>query len=1814
MQLNIHYIKRVILTEMAIVLEEASNKGDITSAIGAHGVPVAIDAAVIDGNYLTISSEQANVKQNAISLSHMLALGVFDDSGNLSSSRTNGLISWQVSGEFLELCQSKPFGGMSDFQSLGLWALLDGIYQAIRKKILTYQETFGKDLEAKVEKDPIARHAELLRSIKSLKLVTLDIQKYLAEFFKFKTADVFSLMPSANSLIFLNDGWSHIAAHPRKTVVVFPTDKSHSQRYVSVKQWENLLTRSDKALNIINLEPVTELAGSDNSIRRGFNYFIPMKDGNILLPRSFGSLTAKSSLLGVVDRIHVYKVTLSNGKILTVNHLPLTNEEDISAIQTEIVSLKHLLSTSNSEASKTKVSSNLREAESKLIKLREAQSTLSLKEHNYLHHANVRLDDSLLIHGGRGSDLLLKLAYSHTDGYALTVDDSKFELTFGQTKQTTWPENFFQQLDTNIDQPPVQVMHITSLYRDVIKLQMQVQRQRCSDEKSEAATQELDRLKQLLIRVQHYDLPEVGALCINNVDTIRDLARYLFSTYLVNKENKIFSSDITWLISLLEYSEPEFLTQIKKQKPSIACHLKALSVSDLINHTLIDSVKNKIKFDKLSGSLRMVARDLKKQTYVADTPSMTEHLLLQRILTVLQDALENYSSIISPMGESASTFENLESTRKNLQATDWLLNSNQAKEANDFIHQYKLIDSIFMKGMAGIDRLPKNAKGLREDDLWLHKLDDFTEEEINLSGCKSSALRSFIDALNTPLKQLPLIDYKERKPLVEHVQTLLQQGCLSLENMIDDIVSNKEYSEEDYEYEFQPISKQSSSLTWYVSDAITKALLGEKYKHIADRLTVEKNHVLQNQLSIFQSQLVAQAKAVEASQSKKLRAFVDEGHRQNPLLNFPILPESNFVKHIKDNAPKVIVLNTSFIQKDRNGKLSDPLLMEWLGLTNLSSSKVILLNDRLLEENLKIELRQYFSQHHINVVCLVDSCSQTLPEIRAALNNMVGEHEQAQCLCLDVKRAQEDELSALLSAVCFRQEISQDNRVIEKEEHMLLLHRLAYHYGFLAPFAEFFRGSNIHMPAFQPFGVKTTGFKDTLLVASVSIQCFVNNIRAFYQSQIKTRIGLPEGEQALVEFKQSMLQRFREYIGGGFDPAFLGLMDENNTDMAQRELMLRRFKGAIGENYHPSFYQRLQHATSKFPHECQALTPLQQKRLFRELQAQYLEQNFENDPDKQIAWVSEVFPALLQKFVRQGEVSLATKEERLNQSIAKAEKEFMLSAMRQHNVLYKKQPDLAKNNESFLFNYFRDQFMSLDRLIKRWNSLNMADVSALYYEIKYVGVLMKSYLENVSDSKHTSEIKAFHQQLRFFINLLFKRNADGISSLSHEGILERLLKNYTSMVEGIDLPNIKTQMQQWSERFIASQLIKKSNELALEVMSEIKKPQKIIEAYEKLSTSIEQFKNLVVTSQQLKLTLNFNTYIQKSDNLLALLMQLKNTEFKYFSLLKCCDNELWDDDFKVEAANFIHEILGRKLKELQDLPVDSKGFIDSLAIFKGHLKLFNQHFGRSFYEYQLAAIEARMSDKAYVPVRMMSEDSLMLTVSPAFGANLITEPNKNSSIYKAYQAFKVDFRQANYQQLTSKALDYFAHAKKQVKALEGKPSINEVVALVLVGLKMHYDPKGKAPLRNCSNIAFLLDDLMRMNALDGALNDSNTLPRLDELKVAHQMVCWQFLEQRNKFLNSPTFVNTLGFNWLTSFWESGQAQIVQQKIALQTFLNTPDDNKDYVRFRQNILKETAQTLPNLRGAGKALYGQILGDISLTDASQQEEQQEVNLGL
>ncbi len=366
MQFNVQYIKKLILAEMAGIFDKTNQKGSSPPQISLQGVPFEIDSEVIKGKYLMVTCAALDLESESISLSSMQAIGVFDNSGMLSKARASKSeeFSWVVSAELEEACQKKPFGTMSDFQTLALWAGLKGVYQTVRSAIEFYHDNFAEALEAEVSSSPSIDNKELYESLKSLSKVTLDIQQYLSEFFSFKEKNGFSLTSCPYSQILLKEGMVIVAESPRKTVIVLPVEQNASRPYVSEKQWANILTRSDKSLNIFNLEPVSFIDG----VIGGFNYFIPNKEGCVYLPSSFANLTAKSSLVGVVDRIHVYKVTLSNKKVLTVTHFPLQHE------QTSQEALQ-----------------------------------LSERERQYLHRRSITTEESLLVHGGSGSEFLLKL-------------------------------------------------------------------------------------------------------------------------------------------------------------------------------------------------------------------------------------------------------------------------------------------------------------------------------------------------------------------------------------------------------------------------------------------------------------------------------------------------------------------------------------------------------------------------------------------------------------------------------------------------------------------------------------------------------------------------------------------------------------------------------------------------------------------------------------------------------------------------------------------------------------------------------------------------------------------------------------------------------------------------------------------------------------------------------------------------------------------------------------------------------------------------------------------------------------------------------------------------------------------------------------------------------------------------------------------------------------------------------------------------------------------------------------------------------------
>ena len=340
MQIDIAQLKQMLLNQIVKVLSAKQRAGDIT--------PEAVDDAMLKLKLVQISDPSELSGHRSLSLSSMSSMNLFDTDGQFDFNKARKL-KLIVSSQVKQLLSLKPYGNISDLQTLAVDVLVQILHQQLINQ-----------LNFKISQLPNTKlSVEYIELQKSLDLVISDflpeLQSSIAVVLEFETDDADCLVLSDYSQVLLQGGVSGAGDSNSKLKVALPLK---GEKNLSMQQLKNIILNADKDLNIINLENLSSAT----------NYFMPDQNGRVKLAPSFSPLTANSQLIDSEGKLHTYQVSFSNGVNLKVIHLPIDDKQ----------------------------TRTLNEAEAAYLKL----------EHNKHHH-------NTLIHGGHGSSLLLQVAYCH---------------------------------------------------------------------------------------------------------------------------------------------------------------------------------------------------------------------------------------------------------------------------------------------------------------------------------------------------------------------------------------------------------------------------------------------------------------------------------------------------------------------------------------------------------------------------------------------------------------------------------------------------------------------------------------------------------------------------------------------------------------------------------------------------------------------------------------------------------------------------------------------------------------------------------------------------------------------------------------------------------------------------------------------------------------------------------------------------------------------------------------------------------------------------------------------------------------------------------------------------------------------------------------------------------------------------------------------------------------------------------------------------------------------------------------------------------
>lgn len=1387
-------------------------------------VPLIIDSVLIEQKAFTKALSED--KKRALSLSSLQQYQVFDADGMLDHAKLSAE-KITVSTSFLSVLQEKTFGDISDYHAIILETLIQQYYQQLMAQITPKLAKISEMAQQKGSQEA-ATYSDLKQSIDAIvKNICSEVRSHLADNLQFEVSNTSSLNLTKYSQKMLEGGIEQLGGANSNLFYLLP-EVGDSQHFLSASRLKSLLSETDNPLNILNLEHVN-LQGE----QQGYNYFMPNSAGQVVLPKVFAPLTATSTLVGVVGRIQTYQVRLSSGKILEVDHLPVTPD---------------------------------------------TKMVLSQQESSYLKKKR-ELAVNRCIHGAHATPILAEAAFC-----LMSNNQEQAEGTLGASIEHSRKQEI-EQLSP--DSKPSEVDYALRLWREFLQFEIEMTQKKLSIGSSSVWAEHLAALNDLLKQTSQNIIPNVTQLSTDKrftkpVSTFSnkwELATRLLSGRL--SPTKIVDNELRWLVDvLLEYrTEDESLPFEKLLDFGKSNDVLISSYYQLL---LIEAAVAKIKLGD-DNSLRLTHDFPQRVFTIANileglaldnetTPKQTTILkkLAGQIISTSDCLMKKLASQDARAVEQAQGF--LIYAKRTSTELEMLFESDMSNALKD----YTLVHHLHSKISACLDQAaqeklepkkwllalmlteseraiaPNAVLALEPFTSFIEKLQAETafveqdyDEAVLLLNKGISDLKQAIVANNTAIK-VPTDNPRRQWLLTEAVTTELINSVRiaepSKQAIKEDSVATayelamrasqkrqqeleqtdlsiKKYQKfEDYllstiaELE-QQIANEATELDllrkiyqeqqsgelelmpWLLDAPIRKNVLQQKtfsplfleLDQIAEAYnTTEQLPEKQKLIEQYKVKLNDVLLTVEVQEEQNARyqemAQVISKSKLDGSVNKYQSGTSYAQEVVAKKIPQVIFINIDLLLEDSNGQLSDPLFIEWLKVAYRASAHIVLVADNPRSFN---KLQSYKVDLAAKGVLLDDVIGLSDKQqagvrsenlsllLEQQLSTVYANVSRSDCLFIDRKR--KIELNSELGIAI--EKIRVDKKLMDKTAHDNLLHKLAYKYDYLAGFISYFTGQASKVPISLPFGYQTEGFNNSWLVKTTSIRQFQQRLEQW----VKALLGINRAEQAdnvLLARSKDQLKLKRHFNSKGI-----------NLDESQLESLLH-FPVIDGEKYFAMRRDRQFLANySNIVHSDIFNETFEQidSKLFMEIayKTYTAYQNGASSIDNFEIWCIDF---LSEELALQNQLAVNVSKKRQRDLQAQLEmfsQQFMQNAIKAHKEIADVDVERAREDQQVCAQYLLKQTQELLKIFNefmRVPALSKQDIELNYRKLSSTLNLMELYFANGLEV-NKEMIEVAYNKLYAYRMIYFANGCDVL--LKGDDFRADFIKNYRTLSEQI---------------------------------------------------------------------------------------------------------------------------------------------------------------------------------------------------------------------------------------------------------------------------------------------------------------------------------------------------------------------------------------------------------------------------------------------
>ena len=1171
MHIDAVLLKRAFLRN---ILNFFSERGDI---------PVSIDSELLKQRWFLLQNEDTK-EQHPISLSTLLP--AFASDGSLDASKLSSL-SIEANEEVAQRLADKPFGDhLTDLQTLFLMAALQAYSQQFSLDMeKLYAEARQKGLNDK-------QYAALAQSIEQARdSVIADVTATVGRVFTFEAPVLdassvraklhASLILTPQTRVFMQDlGIASLFSEHNK--LFHHISNGMDDGYLTEEQVHLLYWDDIEPLQVINLEPVN-LSSSGN---KGVNYFVPDAWGNVVLPDSFGGMTAKSTLNQIVGRIYQYQVSLSNGKVVDVFHLPVDTLEDVELTDEEIACLKR--------------------AASKDVKQ--------------------------FIHGAKGSHTLSQVAYIYQPELATNESSSLLAKQILQVDVAKIDTAKIDSVDRALEARHVSTL-LNRLWSEFLLLEIKIAQRELSKKQTSEEQQHLDALTRLYTQVASHqllsvsDLPSTEGLHsrVNFISTYQLLAqRVLTQAWYNSTVEELHQADLEWLITLVicpvdgkdadstidyERFQELFLEVDKTQTKLINYYFHALAMQAIISNSDIEHLSGD-KVQRLSHDLLNLYEKLERELLQSPLTQSELHLL-QKGAALVAGAAETLTAKLAEIPRDTDEVSQAKIKSELCYNFSSTLARFPLSDAQSVMAQYRQIISVLDK-IKQVFITARNEK--RKPATWWQEY-QLTESEktiyAQIISWHKGDLTTFINSIasseyneadcNTAMKLLgelkgkslqelisryPARDWSDDAVAAEQIKSsglsknilpeldysvLVDKPALTNENIFLAESSRRNSSAEsvdDGSYLFAELEqlitaeyelvKQSLSADNFNEQKLSEILKGKRNLALADWLsgTVGKGLVAEQRVLAKLRSLNQKVKDFNALSSlEEKQAFFDASGDGETFLaeltSLMLMLQTIYVQQNKVDRDDSMV--ASIMEGNAGRVLQQSSITENNAALVANMPKNIWLNIDMLHANgqgeiveqLVIEWLNYAQLANSNIVLIEDANQEP-----SRLSDMVQQlalkgvfsveskridfsssefekpsFEKSQSVLIDIVR--EDRDASFAEYFNIRTPLDSD-----VDAHNQLYQQLAFEAGLLQKYEDFFKTGRGSLPTGKTFGFEINGLQLSPLVQTVSLTQFMTHgskwLSHVVASKQRTRSfigGFVEAQEALKKLLTDKLKR-----------------------------------------------------------------------------------------------------------------------------------------------------------------------------------------------------------------------------------------------------------------------------------------------------------------------------------------------------------------------------------------------------------------------------------------------------------------------------------------------------------------------------------------------------------------------------------------------------------------------------------------------------------------------------------------------------------------